>query len=446
MVEPPPPPKRPFHGTWPSHPEIEPQESRNLALLAVHQIVFRVGWMFKTESVIMPAFLDAVAGQGWLRGCLPVLNRFGQSLPPVFWAQRLRASRLKKWALAGFTALMSLPFAALALAWWWIEGRRSVWMPAFFLAVYAIFFVFNGLYHLSFGTVQGKLIRPTRRGRLLQISTFWGSIPAMFMALWLMPGWLENPIPGYVNIFAFVAVCFAISGLLVVTLFEPADTKPSRLGGVGASISETWGSLRADANLRRLIVLSMIFGSGLIILPHYQAFARERLDLTGRHLMVWVITQSVSVGIYSLFVGPLADRHGNRLTLRMLIFASAVAPLYAVSLPHFGQLWGARLFWMVFIALGVTPLVLRVLVNYTLEICEPEQHPRYLSTVNLCIAVPFLFSPLVGWVVDLIGFEPVFLFTAGLIILSGWLTYALDEPRHRPEPPDEGPVVVGAEE
>ncbi|HID75426.1 MAG TPA: hypothetical protein EYP56_05445, partial [Planctomycetaceae bacterium] len=69
---------------WPGRAEIERCEARNLLLLATHQIVFRIGWVFKTESVIMPAFVDLVAGPGWVRGCLPVLNRLGQSVPPVF--------------------------------------------------------------------------------------------------------------------------------------------------------------------------------------------------------------------------------------------------------------------------------------------------------------------------------------------------------------------------
>ena len=73
---------------WPTHPGIEPRERRNLLLLALHQIVFRIGWIFKTESVIMPAVLDQLSGAGWLRGCMPVLNRFGQSVPPVFLADR----------------------------------------------------------------------------------------------------------------------------------------------------------------------------------------------------------------------------------------------------------------------------------------------------------------------------------------------------------------------
>ena len=116
--------------SWPGDAEIERREPRNLAVLAVHQIILRVGWIFKTESVIMPAFLDTIAGAGWLRGCLPVLNRFGQSIPPVLYADQLRRARLKKRVLATCVMLMAVPFAILAAVWfavlrlaptlWWL--------------------------------------------------------------------------------------------------------------------------------------------------------------------------------------------------------------------------------------------------------------------------------------------------------------------------------------
>ena len=99
----------------------------------------------------------------------------------------------------------------------------------------------------------------------------------------------------------------------------------------------------------------------------------------------------------------------------------------------------ASLCWLIFISLGITPLVLRILINYTLEICPVADHPRYLSTVSLCVAVPFLFSPLAGWAVDAVGFQSVFLTTVCLLVVSGLMTFRLDEPRHRlqaDEPPE----------
>ena len=346
---------------WPADPRIEAREPRNLLLLAVHQIVFRVGWIFKTESVIMPAFLDAVAGpnSGWLRGFLPVFNRIGQSVPPVFLADRLTHVRVKHRALAAFTALLSLPFATLAVLWWTGAGQGDWWMPWVFLGVYCLFFVFAGMYHLSSGMVQGKLIRPTRRGLLLTRAAVVGTVPATLAAWWLLPGWLERPDGGYAQIFTATTVCFLLSGLLVLLLYETPDRPGADPPGPRrSSLADLGHVLRGDRNLRRLVVVAMLWSSCLIVFPHYQAFAREELGLSGVHLMVWVITQNVSVGVWSLFVGPMADVFGNRLTLRTLVFGSAAAPLFAASLPLLPGTMGARVFWTVFIALGITPLVL----------------------------------------------------------------------------------------
>ncbi len=158
-----PPPEREPATTpeWPVHPEIEARQSRNLLVLAAHQIVFRVGWIFKTESVIMPAFMDAIAGAGWLRGCLPVLNRFGQSIPPVFCAARLRAIRYKRVAMTACIMSMCLPFGVLALTCFAVDERKSAWVPGLFLGLYFFFFICNGLYAAvstnSFGSSRATL-------------------------------------------------------------------------------------------------------------------------------------------------------------------------------------------------------------------------------------------------------------------------------------------------
>jgi len=432
---------------WPTHPEIEPRETRNLVMLAVHQVVFRIGWIFKTESVIMPALLDAVAGPraGWLRGFMPVLNRFGQSIPPVFLADRLKAMRRKKWALAALAGLGSLPMAGLAVLWLGFAGTHQTWAAVLILGLYLGFHVLYGLYQLSFGTVQGKLIRPTRRGRLLLISTFWGSFPAALFAVWLLPGWLRAPggsLPAFHWIFTWVGACFALAAVVVALLYEPGDRAAPPVVRQRGNLADAMQALRRDANLRRLVVVAMLFGSCLIVFPHYQALALEKLQLRWKSLMLFVVTQNVAVGVFSLVVGPLADRRGNRLTLRLLILGSAFAPAFAASLLSMPAGLAAGLCWIIFLFLGITPLVLRILINYTLEICQPAAHPRYLSTVSLCVAVPFLFSPLVGWAVDAISFQFVFLLTVCLLVLSGLMTFRLDEPRYRlrdAEAPSPGP-------
>ena len=75
---------RTSHTTEPSSDtETPPSESEstgpntrwNFFTLAAIQIVMRTGWIFKTESIVIPAIMDMLSGEAWLRGCLPMLNR-----------------------------------------------------------------------------------------------------------------------------------------------------------------------------------------------------------------------------------------------------------------------------------------------------------------------------------------------------------------------------------
>jgi hypothetical protein len=48
-----------------------PHERRNFWILVIYQVVLRAGWIFKTESVVMPHAADALDSTGlarsWLR-------------------------------------------------------------------------------------------------------------------------------------------------------------------------------------------------------------------------------------------------------------------------------------------------------------------------------------------------------------------------------------------
>jgi len=415
----------------PAASAVEAHETRNLLTLALHQIVLRVGWTFKTETIIVPAFLDVVADVGWLRGCLPLVRNLGQSIPPLFLAGALKRLPLKKWALAAFALLIGVPYLVLACVWLGLDGDVPVWIAGVFMVLYFLFFAFYGLYQVSFGTVQGKLIRPTRRGRLLWGATLVGLPPTLVSCWLLMPGWLKSPVPGYGHLFLAVGACFVVSGFAVGLLKESATPAPDGPVQRSSSLREAAAALRRDANLRRLVVLIMLFGIALVIIPHYQNFARKALGLQSQDLVLFVLAHTTAVTVYSLFIGPVADLWGNRLTLRVLILGAAIAPAYAVLLPDLVGAMAPGLFWVVFVPLGLTPLVPTILFNYTLELCDAAEHPRYLSIVSLAMMPPYLLSPLVGSLVDLWGFQGVAATTVVLMLVCGAMTFWLDEPRHR---------------
>jgi len=409
----------------------EPAAWHNFTLLALYQIVLRCGWIFKTESIIIPAVLDLIAGPAWVRGFLPILGRIGQSCPPLLYADHLRSLPRKKWSLLGTSLAMAFSFMGLASLF--IPGVDATIGPTMmivgFLAFYFLFFCATGLNQLGFGTAQGKLVAPYLRGRLMLASNVIGAVIAISLVSWLLPKWLQGNEIAVDWIFGFSAVAFLASGLTLIGLREPADGATPRKFAPHHFVKESVDVLRRDAPFRLVCMIAVTFGFSLMLFPHYQALARERLPVDLSRMIFWVVIQNAGTAIFSLLGGPLADWKGNRLVLRSMLFGVMILPIGSTILVHSGQM-GLYLFDWLFLFVGVTPITFRALTNYTLELVPSHHHPRYLATQSLCIAAPMVFSPMVGLLIDLTNFEVVFALIA-TISMVGWLmTFSLIEPRH----------------
>ena len=411
-------------------PRRRRQSLHNFWALVAFQTSLRTGWIFKTESIIIPAVLDAIGGSPVLRGCLPLLNRFGQSVPPMAASAAVARVAKKKHLLAAMTAIMSLCFGALAWLWTIPAVRDHRSFPLVYLALYTLFFAATGIMQLVFGTLQGKLVMVTSRGRLMMMANLVGASSAILLASLCLPRWLAMGIAGFPWIFGCSAVCFAIAAGIALTLWEPryraseADQK-SR----SPMFAAAWRTLKQDANFRRLGIVAALFGSSMMLFPHYQALARDALDIEFHHLYYWVVIQNAGTASFSFIVGPMADRAGNRRVIRLLLVLLMSAPLLALALAEL-PVWGPRLFPLVFLLVGLTPVGVRVLNNYTLEVTDMAQQPKYLATLGLCFAVPIVLSPLLGWVVQSTGYFWAFLVITVAIGLAFAVSWTLEEPRH----------------
>lgn len=402
----------------------QPNATRNLCVLALQQITLRVGWIFKTESVIMPAFLDMIAGPGWVRGFLPVLNRLGQSIPQFLFADFLRATPFKRKALGWTAVLMGVPFLILSGLLQVPNAVGSIWLPILFLVLYLFFFSMTGLNQLSFGTVTGKLIPANRRGRLIAVSGILSVTLAITAAWNLMPGWLSLGAVGFSRTFLFVGSFFCLAGTASLLLREEPDDyqRKKRANPFGDGLRR----VKSDSHLARLLVVGMLFVCSLLLTPHYQALARGgKPDLSG--LMFWVVSQNASAGVMALVSGLIADRFGFRLAMRLMLFLSACCPLVAIAV----SLW-ANPDWFVlaFMLFGAIPNTFRTLDSYSLELTTEEKHAQYISTLKLFMPIALFLSPLVGAIIDTIGFAPVFV-TIGVVNMAGVvMTFFIEEPRH----------------
>lgn len=407
----------------------KPQVQRhNFLIMALYQISLRCGWIFKTESIVMPAFLDALGVSAWVRGFLPLFNRFGQSVPPMLLASTVAGTKQKKSIVMSTMLLFSVSF--IAIGFLWNLYAQESWMPALFLLIYAFFFMVVGVHNLAARSVQGKLIRANRRGRLMLAGNVGGAIASVALAYFLFPKWLPADGPhDFFGMFAFAAVMFMVSAFIALLVIEPADPRTKPTQRISKAIQDAKLTFQQDARFRRIALVGALTNTSIMLFPHYQPIAKEYLHLSLDNLMPWVIAQNLGMAAFSLVLGPIADLKGNRAVIRLLLIVMIATPLLALFLIH--QPWGGKVYWIVFVLVGMTPFSIGILFNYTLELTEASNHPRYLATLGLVVAIPAALSPLVSYSMDFFGSPtPLFSAVAILLVIAWLLTFRLPEPRY----------------
>jgi len=377
----------------------------------------------------MPAFMDLIGGSGWQRGCLPMLNRLGQSIPPLLFSDRIRNVRLKKRALCLCTAMAGFCFLLLAICWWGSGGENRVWWPWLFLTVYALFFVVSGVNQLLFNTLIGKLIVAEKRGRLAAAGSLIGGALFTVLAFLLLQPWLESTPPQFGLIFGFSGLAMVSSVGVAWWFIEVADEEKSNLRSGIEIIASARSLVVQDRNFGFLAIAAGMFGMSITLSPHYQAIAREKLATGYETLLYWIVAQQVGAALLSVPAGWYADRFGNRSILRILMGLLCLAPTMLILLQWFDSPF--QFFYLVvFFLLGLMPLAFRYFNNYTLEITSPENHPAYLSTISCCISLPVIVSSLlVGWLIDVIGLTAVFSAVLSMLLVGWAATFLLVEPR-----------------
>ena len=409
--------------------ESYPHEKRNLIVFGLNQILMRLGWMFKSESVVIPAFVEVYTASGTIRGLLPLILRVGQSLPQFLVAQRV--SRMsKKQAFFVFTSFgFAIPWFVLSLTLRLTDWSATV-MVAVFLVLCTIHWLMVGCNHLANGTLQGKLISPEKRGRLLAYSNIIGCTLAIGLAVSLLPRWLSEGTAHYAMLFGATAVAFGASALVSFG-FKELPSPTQRPAPFFRFLGDALLLLRHDRDFRRFAIVILLFYSIWPLFPHYTVFGQRTLGLAPSGFVTLIVAQNASNAVGAGIMGNIADRSGNRFVLRILIFISACMPLLAVGISQMPS--GAQFYWIIFALMGFTPVSARIVTNYTLEIAPQEKHPQYLGVMSLFQTIPLFVSPLIGALIEELAFEPVFISCSVLVLLGFLLTFRLAEPRFSQE-------------
>ena len=90
----------------------------------------------------------------------------------------------------------------------------------------------------------------------------------------------------------------------------------------------------------------------------------------------------------------------------------------------------AWLFGVVYALIGFNLPAQQLLTNYLLEIAPLELHPNYLGMYNALRSITLIFPPVIGFLMDALSFDKIFLGLAVFLSVGIVLAYWLIEPRH----------------
>jgi len=418
------------------HGELARNVRRNALLETASQVLLRLGWILKNETIVVAGFIHQLTGNPLALSAQPILSRICPFLPQLFVAGRVGSLRRKKPFLLLAMLVYTLTWGAMAAIVFLFPTVSSGVLLAVFLIAYTVFRFSQGFTMLARKTLEGKLIPADRRGRIIGLGAPVFGVFSLVAAPMLYRLFASDSVPFPKN-FGFMFACgagfFGLAIFSTALLREPAH--PERLAGLRTSevMRAAVRLLRADRNYLRLVVATTLVSFTFFVSPHYRAFGADVLKLPEKYFFGFCLPgQYVAQALGFLLVGFAADVKGNRWALCLTAWMTPLVALTAVALWYFDV---PRAYFLLYALIGVIPMFMRLTPNYILEISRPEEHALYLAAFNTTRMVGAPLALLVAWGVSLLGHVRLFLVVAAITAVGAWLMYGLVEPRthRRPE-------------
>ena len=416
-------------------------EKRNFACLVASQAAFGLGWLFKTESLVVSSAASALGASGTELGLFPAASRLGRFLPQMLFA-RMLATRKRR--------LPVLIVARLIFACFWVMIGLLVWTRGLpgargilwtFFAVYTVSMFSRSGAIAANASLRGKLIRSDLRGRLVGVRQFLDGLVRTFVSLLIV-----TPLLAGAKDPRLYGIAFLVSGVIMGASVVPAffirehEGEPQKGRSLASYARKSLKLLRED-DFRKAVYVRLIIGMALAMHPFYMRYGKESCGADWERMLGWMLAaQALSRAVGGAVMGALADRFGNRLVIRMVSLLVVLRPLYALfaGKAAVAHPW---VYVSVYALLGLILPGMPVTGNYILELSTPERQPDYIGALNTCLMLNVLAAPVAGIAADIFGYEALLVALAVAALPGVWVSLRLREPRERLRVKIESPLA-----
>ncbi len=408
-------------------PEAALHASRNFRFGVLNGVMFTLVDALIAPSLVLALFINRLGAPNVLVGLLPAIITGGWFLPQILVAGRVQGQRrvMHWYRSTGIIRLICM--VILSLSTFLLAGYPSALLVVFFI-FYSIYAFGAGVSGIPWLEMVGKVVSIRRRGSFFSLRSFWGGLIALLSSGFIV-AILSEKLTGLTFPYNF-AVLFSITTVVVgvglwawSTIHEPEGTVTVAPVTVLETLRRGRAAFGVDRDYRSFMIARVLLSLATISDPFYVVFARTQLQAPASTVGLYVGATSAASLLSNFIWGPLSDRAGNRILMRMTALSVATVPLAALLIPLLGGALPAdvvyTLFAVVFVLVGLAGGSGRIVNNnMLLTIAPPAQRATYIGFLNTLLGL-VTFIPVAGGIVaDELGFTVLFVITLALTGLA----------------------------
>jgi len=421
-----------------------PLMRRNFVLNVINGALSMVGGRAIDGDTVIPLLVRGLSGAEWAVGLAVAVQQIGRVATQVFAARAMdhtenKAPVYRWYSVARVLALLGVT-GALLLG----PGHNPLVVLTAVLVGLFVLMLGNGISELAWIDITARSVPSDKRGSLMIGRRLIGLILAVIIAApavdwFLRPGSGYEFPANYGMLFLFSTAAWGAAWTVFSFVKEPPPHAATRRLTMRQHFVRGIRIVRRDDNYRRLLMQRLLTGIACAAPPFFITFGSKVLGLEARSAAVFITVRTISEMVASVVFGRISDRVGNRAVivvanwLTLATFAIAAASAASAT-------WGAQigcprklpvlLLGLAFFGLGcMAPGREMGEFNYMLDIAPAAKRPSYIGFGNAFLLPLSLAPVLVGWLVTLTGYAPLFAGAAFFSFLAILSTTRLKEPR-----------------
>jgi MFS family permease len=416
-----------------------PHLRRNFSLGIVNGGLFIFAEALMSIDTVLTWFVQQLSGSNFLIGLVGPLRDAGWFLPQLFISHRLQRQPLKQPMYRRAAVVRMAAWLVWTLAVFVLAHNPSLLLLVFFSA-YAVNSLASGFAGLPFMEIVAKTIPPDRRGSYFGARMFAGGLLSLLASVLVGVMLAEtNPTPFPQNVGVLFAVSF-VSAALGLTAFALVKEPRSNVRDDGitfaAHLQRALRLPRYNLNLRYMLLARVAILLSYVAAPFFAIYSIDVLGAPPAIIGVYVGVRTVTALVINPVWSRLSDRRGNKLVMQLATACGVVMLLWVVLAPLAARSLSASagaltyLFVPVFALMGIYETGVGIgAVNLTLEVAPANDRAIYIGLTNTVLGVAYISTAISGLIVDVVGYEGVFVLGLLLLLSALWALWRLHDPR-----------------